>query len=456
MASRKILVLLTSDRFAFPLVRYLIAEGKTFGWKTTIGNMFDANSSSGIRSEEFSSVLKFVNLNSFDEADQAIRKSDIVIGLVPDAMLLKIADSCLLHRKTLISPSRLNRQMALKKSLAEENEVLVLMDCGFSPGLDHITAKKAIDNIHSKGGEISAFKTYSGTFIAEHCLDNPWNFKLTEPVTDLINLGKQNNRHLINGRLHHVPYQRLFERGAVVAIREKQNLTAIPEGDSLYCRKIYELSDAGTVIKGKLLKNGVDHIWNLMVSLGLTDSQTKIDLGAEKSFYDFLDSLLPYSGFETLEFKLEKYSGASSEDIEKLKWLGWLQKDWMKEQKELTPAAILQYLLEQKLSPHPADQDYAVMNHQLEYKFRDDHYQFTATLMLEGEDRQNSALAKAIGFTTGAAAKSVLLENIRLKGLHIPVVKEIYDPMLNELDDLGIAFHVEDKKIFPQDVRALV
>src|SRR5436190_7367074 len=94
----------------------------------------------------------------------------------------------------------------------------------------------------------------------------------------------------------------------------------------------------------------------------------------------------------------------------------------------------------------PEDKDCIIMQHQLEYTYQNFQHKLVATLKVVGETRQDSAMAKAIGLTTGAAAKSFLLGNISLKGLHIPTKKEIYDPILNELDELGMSFHIEEGK----------
>jgi saccharopine dehydrogenase-like NADP-dependent oxidoreductase len=456
MASKRILLLLGSDRFAYPLMRYLAGESKKSGWKIRVGCMFDSHIGERIKAEPFSSDFTFHNITKIQECDQAIRKSDLVIGLMAESLLLQVADSCISQKKTLISPGRLTRQMALKKPLAKENDVLLLMDCGFSPGLDHITAKKAIDNIQSRGGKITSFKTYSGSYVSENSAVNPWGFKFAEPVGELLSWGRQNNRHLLNGKMQHIPYHRLFERGQSINIRDMFDMVAIPEGDSLYYRKIYNLEDATTIVKGKLGHKGLDRLFDLLIRLGLTDTYSRVDMGLEGSFHNFLDSLLPYSASGPLEQRVQDYIGATSEEIEKLKWLGLFDNTWIEGIREITPATVLQLVMENRFLPDAADKDTVVMEHQLEYEFREDQYEFSATLIMNGENQKESALAKIIGYTCGATAKSVMLKSFDMKGVHVPIMKEIYDPVLNELEELGIAFHITDKKIQSAEINSAV
>jgi saccharopine dehydrogenase (NADP+, L-glutamate forming) len=328
------------------------------------------------------------------------------------------------------------------------------MDCGFSPGLDHITSRKAIDNIQSRGGKIKSYKTYSGSFITENSQDNPWGFKFAEPVGEVLNWGRQNNRHLLKGRMQHIPYHRLFERSEPIIIRDSLNLVAIPEGDSLYYRKIYRLEDASTVVKGKLAYKGLDRLFDLLIRLGLTDTYSRVDMGPEGSFHNFLDSLLPYSTSGSLEQRVQEYTGASSEEIQKLKWLGLFDHTWIEGIREITPATVSQLLMENRFLPDAAEADTVVMEHHLEYEFRDDQYEFSATLIMNGENQKDSALAKIIGFTCGATAKTVLLKSFEMGGVHVPIMKEIYDPVLNELEELGIAFYISDKRVQSAEVNS--
>ncbi|NBW39111.1 MAG: hypothetical protein EBR30_29655 [Cytophagia bacterium] len=374
---KTVLLLLSTDRFAIPLIRYMVLEGKRYGWKTCIGTMFDSSFTDRIREEKISNDLIFISITDYRQCDAAIRKCDLVIGMVPDVMLLQIADSCINHRKPLVSPARLNRQLVARKAAAEENQTLILVECGFAPGIDHVTAKNVIDSIHVRGGTISSFKTYSGSLVAESSIDNPWAFKLTEPTADVLNMGKGTNRHIIRNQIQHVPQQKLFARQESILIKGIDNALVVPEDDSLYLKKTYDLKHAHTVMKGRIIRKGFDTLWHLLISLGFTNTTSKIELFENKTFLNYLRSLVQYK-----------------------------------------PDTLGQY-----------------------------EHHFTATLVSQGEDRKNSALAKAIGLTTGAAARAILLDDIQLKGLHTPVTKKIYEPILTELLDLGVAFQVEERKV---------
>ena len=52
-------------------------------------------------------------------------------------------------------------------------------------------------------------------------------------------------------------------------------------------------------------------------------------------------------------------------------------------------------------------------------------------------------MAKTVGLPLGIASKLILENKMVLTGLHIPIIPEIYEPVLNELHLQGIRFHEE-------------
>ena len=54
----------------------------------------------------------------------------------------------------------------------------------------------------------------------------------------------------------------------------------------------------------------------------------------------------------------------------------------------------------------------------------------------------HTAMAQTVGLPLGIAAKLILTGELNLKGVLIPVHKEIYQKVLPELEKEGIIFHL--------------
>ena len=112
----------------------------------------------------------------------------------------------------------------------------------------------------------------------------------------------------------------------------------------------------------------------------------------------------------------------------------------------------MQMVLEKKLALKPDDKDMIVMLHEIEYRVgsqesEPDSYRVSSSLIVKGENNLQTAMAKTVGLPLGIAAKLILNGTIQLSGLHIPVKKEIYEPVLKELEAHGIKFHEEVKQL---------
>ena len=103
-------------------------------------------------------------------------------------------------------------------------------------------------------------------------------------------------------------------------------------------------------------------------------------------------------------------------------------------------ADILQFALETKLPLKETDKDMVVMMHEIEFEIENIKKKIESSLVLIGEDNQRTAMAKTVGLPLGIAAKLILNGSIKLKGLHIPTSKEVYEPVLEELEEHGVKF----------------
>ena len=61
-----------------------------------------------------------------------------------------------------------------------------------------------------------------------------------------------------------------------------------------------------------------------------------------------------------------------------------------------------------------------------------------------GDNEVHTAMAKTVGLPLAITIKNFLTGKFKLYGVQIPLVKEIYEPMLTELESLNIIFTEKD------------
>jgi len=86
------------------------------------------------------------------------------------------------------------------------------------------------------------------------------------------------------------------------------------------------------------------------------------------------------------------------------------------------------------------DLDMIVMKHEMEYHLNGVKHEANSTLIVKGEDKTYTAMAKTVGLPMAIATKLILQNKITAKGVQIPITPEFYKPILKELAKNGISF----------------
>jgi saccharopine dehydrogenase-like NADP-dependent oxidoreductase len=85
-----------------------------------------------------------------------------------------------------------------------------------------------------------------------------------------------------------------------------------------------------------------------------------------------------------------------------------------------------------------------VMRHEFDYARKNIETRLSSTLIVKGEDKTYTAMAKTVGLPMAIFAKLLLTGKIKnLVGVQIPIMKEVYKPVLKELATFGIEFSEE-------------
>ena len=347
-----------------------------------------------------------------------------------------------------------------KEIKAFEDEVnrkglFFLNECGLDPGLDHMSAMKLIDRIKGQGHELLGFESFTGGLVAPESDDNPWHYKFSWNPRNVIVAGQEGPAKFIqNGKYKYIPYHRLFRRTELIDIEGYGQFEGYANRDSLKYIEKYNLQGIPTIYRGTLRRPGYCRAWNVFVQLGATDDSYYMENVENMTCREFINSFLYYHPTDSVELKLYHYMhiDQDSDIIGKLKWLGIFDNTKIG-LKRGTPAQILEHILQQKWQLQPGDKDLVVMWHKFVYREKGtgNEKKLTSSLVVTGDDDQQTAMAKTVGMPLGIAAKLVLTGKLILKGMYIPTHPEIYQPILAELEQHGIVFHEKiEKTVFPE------
>ena len=368
-----------------------------------------------------------------------IEQADIVISMLPPALHFLVAKDCVLFSKNLLTASYLDEKIQSLKSQVEEKGLLFLGEMGLDPGIDHMSAMKLIHEIKDIGGKLTSFKSHCGGLISPEDDDNPWHYKVTWNPANVVRAGSSGAIFLLNNKMEEIAYEAIFkDAGNTVDIPSLFPFAWYANRDSLSYINTYHLQGIATFIRTTLRYPSFCEGWNKLVNMELTDN----------SDYELIKNCKTFAQW----FQLKKDNAILKieNDWDEATWMDQNfeeQIDFLEIRKDIeipfpvsNSAAILQYLLEKNLVMKPDDKDMIIMLHEVEYLLNNEKKSIQSCLIVKGEDQVHTAMAKTVGLPLGIATKLILQNKINVKGLHIPVIPEIYKPVLEELEVNGVSF----------------
>lgn len=436
---KKILII-GAGRSSSSLIDYFLSNAEKHQWLVTIADSNKAAVEPKI--EKYKNSAKAVSFDVNNDALRAslISESDFVISMLPAFMHGNVARDCVKLGKHLATASYVSDVMLELNAEAKQKNILLLNECGLDPGIDHASAMKVIHEIKEKGGKITSFKSFCGGLVAPESNDNPWGYKFSWNPRNVILAGQGTAQFIEEGHLKFIPYNRLYTQICKIDVDGYGQFDAYANRDSIGYKEPYGLNDAHNMLRGTLRMPGYCKAWNVFVKLGLTDDSYKLKNTNTLTYTDLLDSFLP-SGKESVKEKLISFMGSEmdAEVMTKLEYLELFSNKPIK-LKEGSPAELLQNLLEEKWLLKAGDKDMIVMQHQFEYELNGKQHHLNSSLVVIGDDEVHTAMAKTVGLPLAITVKNFLTGQFKLYGVQIPTVKEIYEPMLEELETLGLVF----------------
>ncbi|MRT16256.1 saccharopine dehydrogenase [Vitellibacter sp. q18] len=442
------ILIIGAGRSATSLIRYLLDKSEAEDLFITIG---DISVQSAQKFTAGHPNARGILLDVFNDVQrkQAVENSDLVISMLPARYHIEVARDCIEFGKHMVTASYISNEMQALNHKAESKGLVFMNENGLDPGIDHMSAMKVIDGIRAKGGKMLLFESFCGGLIAPESDNNLWNYKFTWNPRNVVLAGQGGAAEFVQeGKYKYIPYHRLFRRTEFINIEEFGKFEVYANRNSLKYQSVYGLDNILTLYRGTIRRVGFSRAWNMFVQLGMTDDSYTIPDSENMSYRDFVNLFLPYSPSDTVELKLRHALKIDQDDLmwEKLEELDLFTKEKTLGIKDATPAMGLQKILEDKWTLAPHDKDMIVMYHKFGYELEGKKYQIDSHMTLIGEDQTHTAMAKTVGLPVAIAALKILNEEITTPGVQLPIAKEVYEPILKELEENGIVFHEKEVK----------
>ena len=180
----------------------------------------------------------------------------------------------------------------------------------------------------------------------------------------------------------------------------------------------------------------------------MTDDSYTIPNSENLSYREYVNLFLPYSPTDSIELKLRHNLKIDQDDLiwKKLKEIDIFNSKKYLEIKNATPAQALQKILMEKWALAKEDKDMIVMYHKFGYELNGKNYQIDSSMVTLGEDQTYTAMSKTVGLPVAIAALKILNKTITTPGVLRPIDKEVYEPILKELETYGVEFNEQKKE----------
>ncbi|NWV20991.1 AASS protein, partial [Origma solitaria] len=381
-----------------------------------------------------------------EKLSSLVKKHDLVISLLPYSAHPFVAKKCIDNKVNLVTASYLTPAMKELQESVEAAGITVISEMGLDPGLDHMLAMECIDKAKEVGATVISYTSFCGGLPAPEHSDNPLRYKFSwSPQGVLLNT-VQPATYLKDGEIINIPPGgALLDSVTPMDFFPGLNLEGFPNRDSTKYAEPYGIQTARTLLRGTLRYKGFSRTMGGFVKLGLINPDPSPLLSSTTPPLTWKELMCKLVGIkspaephvlkEAVFSKLEK----DKSQLEAVEWLGLLGD-------EPVPAAdsivgALAKHMEMKLPFGTGERDMIVMRSEIGLRHPSGHLEDKfIDLVVYGDNKGYSAMAKTVGYPAAIAAKMVLDGEIAAKGMVIPLTRNVYGPILERVRAEGIVY----------------
>ncbi len=426
-------------------VRYLLDHG----YHVTVASRTVSKAQEIVRDHPNGRALAFdIDKEGDAGLDEIVRGHDLAVSLLPFVYHPRVARACLRARKHMVTTSYVKPEMQALDAEARELDLVLLNEIGVDPGIDHMTAMKVIHHVQKNGGEITSFMSWCGGLPAPEANDNPLGYKFSWSPRGVIMAGRNPARYRMYGELVEIPGPELFLHYWCVPIEVEGKVIPFegyPNRDSIPYAETYGITSTRTMFRGTLRNQGWCPTLQRIAELGLLEDT---DLGLEGlSYAQFMARVIGRPGRAT-KADVAAFLGLAPVHfvIGHLEWLGLFSDEPLPAGCK-SPLDVMTATMLARMSYAPGERDLLVLQHRFLAEYPDRKERITSTMIDLGVPHGDSSMNRTVGLPAAVGVRLVLEGQVRSRGVLVPVLPEIYEPALEELQRLGIRFTEKTERL---------
>lgn len=429
-------LLLGAGMVAKPLADYILDNNI----KLTIASRTLTKAEKLIRNRANGKAVQWT-IDDIDQLDQLVASHDLTVSLLPYAHHVTVAKLCIKHKKNMVTTSYVSEEMKALDAAAKEAGIIILNEIGVDPGFDHMTAMRIIDKVQEKGGKVKEFYSLCGALAAPEETNNPFKYKFSWSPKGVIMAGNNGAKYLKDGEVVELPTENLFKNPLTIEFQEVGKMEVYPNRNSLAYIDIYGLKDVTTMYRGTFRYPDWCEIMDAMKTLGLFTSDKQSFAG--KTYKKIMARQLEVYPANIKEKAAEQLRlPIDSPAILAMEWLG-LFSGYMPSMEEGSNFDLITDLMLKKMMLPEGARDMVIMLHSFLVENADGSTEVVKSRLLDYATKEDTSISRTVALPAAIAVKMILDGKINDKGVHIPVSKTIYEPILTELENLGIAMQEE-------------
>ena len=431
---KKVLVL-GAGLVAKPMVVYLLDRG----FQVTVASRTVSKAEALIEGHENGVAIPWT-VDKEAELKQMVSEHDLSVSLLPPAFHVMVAKACLENNKPMVTTSYVSDAMKALDSEAKSKNLVFLNESGLDPGIDHMSAMKVIHGVEANGGKVISFRSTTGALQAFEANNNPFGYKFSWAPKGVLQASKNASKWLENGLICEYPGEELFENYRLEVVPDIGTFENYPNRDSVPYKEIYGLKDAQTVYRGTFRMTGWCETMRNIVALGWLGEEALPGFTG-KTFEDATRHLIGKGHEGCLETAVAEFLGLKpyATVLKRLCWLGLFSDRPLPHDTD-NPLDWMNVLTLERMALGDNERDMIVMHHEFVAEYPDRRELITSTFLDFGIIGGDTSIARTVSLPAAIAVRMVLEGKITEPGVHIPVSPGIYNPILDELSNIGINF----------------